>query len=140
MRRLISILALALLATSCSRWRTNEEYLDYLASIVIQYQNKHGSFPEHFSVAHEDSGIILPNRGDKNGNGLIYLRFEPNCFMFRSYGANNKDDKGEGDDLDIYYIGGKKVGRTIFKDYVSKNTDPLFWSIYRELFKNGNGA
>jgi hypothetical protein len=104
------LLTLALAACG-TRWKTNEDYLDYLASIVLKYQSKHGNLPGGFETAHKDSGITLPNRGDKFGNSLAYYQFENRAFMFRSYGTNQKDDLGHNDDLDLYYLDGKKVKR-----------------------------
>lgn len=135
MHRPLIIFLLPLLLVACSRWKTNEEYLDYLASIVLNYQVKHGKLPEHFSVAHDDSGIILPNRGDKNGNGLVYMQFPPNAFVFRSFGRNNKDDSGEGDDLDLYYVRGKKVTRKDFLSHAAAHTDPIRWDSYKAMIR-----
>lgn len=135
MHRTLLILFLPLLLVGCSRWKTNEEYLDYLASIVLTFQVKHGMLPETFSIAHEDSGIILPNRGDRNGNSLVYVRFPPDAFVFRSYGRNNKDDNGSGDDLDIYYVRGKKANRDDFLVHAAAHTDPTRWDIYKGMFR-----
>jgi len=126
---------LLLLVAGCSKWKTNEDYLNYLASLVIQYQNKHGAVPESFDQAHSESGVVLPNRGDKYGRGLAYVDFQPDAFMFRSYGENNQNDLGFGDDLDIYYIAGKKVPREALIAYLKSKKDSYYWDIYGSWFQ-----
>jgi len=126
-----------LVSSGCSKWKTNEDYLDYLASLVIQYQNKKGSVPESFGQAHAESGVTLPNRGDKNGRSLAYVGFQPDAFMFRSYGENNKDDFGLGDDFDIYYIAEKKVTRETLITYLKIKKDSEYWYVYGSMFQKG---
>jgi hypothetical protein len=98
---------------------TNEEYVNYLASIVVQYQRKHGKAPEGFEMAHRESKIVLPHRGDKNG-ALVYRRIGDKAFFLRGYGRDRKDDLGLGDDTDVYYVEMKKVNREEFIQYVEQ--------------------
>src|SRR5690606_6649430 len=103
------------------------DYLNYLASLDIQYQNKHGAVPESFDQAHSESGVVLPNRGDKYGRGLAYVDFQPDAFMFRSYGVNNHNVLGLGVELGIYYIAGKIHIIVIFMEAgfrKNKTTEP----------------
>jgi hypothetical protein len=132
MRILLTILFCFVLFGCFRQWQTNEDYLDYLASIVIRYQDKHGKVPRVFEEAHEESGITLPNRGDINGGSLGYYALPPNAFMFRALGKNRKDDKGLADDLDIYYVNKAKVGR---KEFITElNRDPIYRESYSDLF------
>ena len=133
-RALISATCLLLIGCS-SQWSTNEEYLDYLASIVIDYQSKQGAVPESFENAHNASNVVLPNRGDKYGRTLVYFNFPPDAFMFRSYGTNQKDDLGFEDDLDVYYIKTKKTNRSNFISHIKTQNDPLQWEAFKTVFE-----
>jgi hypothetical protein len=129
--KIFCVISSCLWLIGCSKlWQTNEEYLDYLSSIVIQYQLKHGVVPDNEDKALQESGITLFNRGDINGNSLAYFQLPPNSFMFRSYGRNLKNDKGLSDDLDVYYVNKKKVNRMEFVSEINKNSD------YREIYDN----
>jgi hypothetical protein len=117
----LTIILIALLAflQGHSYPGTNEEYVNYLASIVVQYQKKHGKTPEGFEMAHRESKIVLPHRGDKNG-ALVYRRIGDKAFFFRGFGRDRKDDLGLGDDTDVYYVEMKKVNREEFIQYVEQ--------------------
>lgn len=129
------IVAAILAVSGCSKWKTNEDYMSYLASLVLQYQNKHGAVPEYFELAHTESGVVLPNRGDKYGRGLAYVGFQPDAFMLRSYGENNQNDLGLGDDLDIYYIEGKRVSREDMIAHLKNNQESYYWEVYGSWFQ-----
>lgn len=133
MKILLAFLSLFALVGCSSQWQTNEDYLDYLSSIVIRYQVKHGKISKDFGDVLRESKVILPNRGDIDGYPLVYYVFPPNSFMFRSYGKNRKDDKGLLDDLDVYYINGAKVNRREFISEFSK--DPIYREVYSGLFE-----
>lgn len=47
----VAIVAIVLFLTSFTT-RDNEEYIDYLASLVVRYQQRHGSPPDGFEAAH----------------------------------------------------------------------------------------
>lgn len=119
----IILLILYLFIVSCSnQWQTNEEYLDYLASLAIKYQAKHGKLPIDIEQAIQGTDIILPNRGDLNADPYAYIQIEhTNVFMIRSYGENKNNDKGLADDLDIYYINGEKASREEFISELNKH-------------------
>jgi hypothetical protein len=136
-RRGIVAATLGLVLASCSRGsrEENETYVDHLASLVLRYQERHGSPPQGFEEAHKESGVALPNRGDKYGRPLIYIKCGDRGFMFRANGDNRKDDLGLGDDVDLYYLDGKRVAREEFIAYLKGIDHGDFWLTYRELFE-----
>ncbi|MBN1889307.1 MAG: hypothetical protein JW850_15035 [Thermoflexales bacterium] len=79
---------------------------DTLGAIVLGYQERHGRLPDTFAEAHEESGVVLPNRGDVAGRTLIYVKTGEDSFYFLSYGPNGKNDAGLGDDLKVEYQAG----------------------------------
>ena len=119
---------------SGNTFKSNEDYISYLSSIIVNYQKKHGKTPESFDIAFEESGITLPNRGDINGGSLAYYRMGDNAFMFRATGKNSKDDLGRGDDTDVYYVNQTKVSRDTFIKFVQTDNDRALWQVYHSLF------
>lgn len=86
----------------------NIEYMrDTLAPLVLAFEQSHGEVPESFSQAHDESGIVLPNRGDYYGRSMVYQKRGPNSFRFVSFGANGQYDDGEVDDVVVEFIDGK---------------------------------
>jgi hypothetical protein len=127
------VLGLALVS-----WRTrdNEAYIDDLASLVVRYQYRHESPPDGFEAALGESGVTLRNRGDAYGRSLAYYRFGDRGFMFRAYGANGEDNVGLGDDLDIYYLDGRRVSREAFIRYAQSLDHGNLWQGgYRFVFE-----
>jgi hypothetical protein len=115
---------------------TNEEYLNHLASIVLLYQKKHSKTPEGFEIAHRESKIVLPRRGDKNGNSLLYRKIDDKSFFFRALGQNRKDELGLGDDLDVYYINMEKVDRKEFIQYIKQLDEQIKAEYYLDFFEH----
>jgi hypothetical protein len=134
MKNILLIFLLIFLAGCSSHWNTNEEYLDYLSSLVINYQSKYGKVPEGFDLAHQESGVTLTHKSDLDGNPLIYIDFQPNAFMFRSYGQNDRDDRGSVDDFDVYYVDKKKVTREVLISLLKNKSESFYWAAYSNLF------
>jgi hypothetical protein len=129
------LLALGIAVVSC-RSRDNEAYIDSLASLVVRYQERHGSPPDGFETAHAESGVTLPNRGDAYGRALLYHKFGDRGFLFRAYGTNGKNDFGLGDDLDIYYLDRRRVPREAFIRYLQSLDHEMPWqNAHRFLFE-----
>jgi hypothetical protein len=85
----------------------NRAYIkDKLGGIVLSYKQKHGQLPQTFEQAHDDSKITLLNRGDLYGGAIVYEKVNDNSFYFLSFGANGRDDNGQGDDLKVEYNNG----------------------------------
>ncbi len=72
-RKNLAIVALGFCLTSCTM-RSNDAYIDGLAALVVRYQERHGSPPDRFEAAHQESGVVLPNRGDVQGRPLSYIK------------------------------------------------------------------
>ena len=115
MRYLIVCIAFVILAlgsgcrdsNSPSNRAKNEKYLkETLGLIILDYAKKHGEVPENFEEAHDESGIVLPNRGDYFGQSLAYRKIGKMSFYLHSYGANRRDDGGKGDDIYVEYKSG----------------------------------
>ena len=119
---LVVVISLGVLSWKTHFPGTNREYLRYLASIVMRYRTAHGALPEGFEQAHTDSGIILPNRGDKYGRGLSYIRCDDRAFFLRSVGANHREEQGLGDDESVYWIDANEVDRETFVRYLTGKT------------------
>jgi hypothetical protein len=131
-------LALGLALVSC-RTHDNEAYIDYLASLVVRYQERHGSPPDGFEAALGESGVTLRNRGDAYGRSLAYYRFGDRGFMFRAYGANGEDNLGLDDDLDIYYLDERRVPREAFIQYVQSLDHGNLWQSAHRFVFEGQG-
>jgi hypothetical protein len=116
--------------------QANEEYLNHLASIIVGYQSRHRSIPKSFEVAHQESGVFLPNRGDVNGLALIYHKLGDRAFMFRVYGKNGQDDYGLADDLDVYYLDGHRVGRQEIVAYMKTSDRGDLWMNLKAYFED----
>jgi hypothetical protein len=133
----IILLVLPTFLKGCSYPGTNEEYMNYLASIVLQYQKKHGKVPEGFEIAHRESKIVLPNRGDKNGDPYVYRRVGSKAFFFRGYGRDGKNNLGLGDDTDVYYVETKKVNREEFIQYMEQYMEQSEDKVEAEVMLDG---
>jgi len=130
------LILFAMAGCADNRFKTNEEYLDYLASIVTTYQKKHGATPEQFDQALEESGLMLNHRGDLDGRHLSYFNFGEKAFMFRANGENRQSDLGLLDDTDVYFIEMKKVTRDEFIKYSKTNNGGMYWDACGFLFSN----
>jgi hypothetical protein len=119
---------------------TNEKYMDHIASIVLLYQKKHGKTPEGFEIAHRESKVVLPARGDRNGNPLRYERIDDKTFFFRSLGKNRKGDLGLGDDFDVYYINMEKVDQKEFIQYIKQLDEQIEAEYYLDFFEDCSTA
>ena len=82
----------------------NIEYMqDTLGAIVIEYRDEYGELPQQFDLALSKSDTVLPHRGDRFGQPLIYQKTGQNSFYFLSYGKNGKYENGGGDDIKVIY-------------------------------------
>lgn len=82
----------------------NVEYMrNMLGQIVVEYFEKHGSIPDGFEIALNDSGKTLPNRGDYYGRSMVYQKLSDDSFRFVAFGQNGEYDDGESDDVVVKY-------------------------------------
>ncbi|MUG91563.1 hypothetical protein F7734_03295 [Scytonema sp. UIC 10036] len=107
-KSIISIFLLNLLvachtSTTQQRFQNCSYIKEKPGKIVLDFQKKHDRIPSSFEEAHQDSQVILPNRGDAFGNSLIYRKTGESSFYFLSYGMNGKFEDGQGDDLKVIY-------------------------------------
>ena len=89
--------------------RKNQQHLERIAGIVNRYTQKHHTAPHTVDDALRESCERLPNRGDADGNPYAYLRIGERIFILRSLGANQKNDAGSGDDVQLNYVNGNRV-------------------------------
>ncbi len=136
-RKWLAMGTFGLILTSCSARskEENEKYIDYLASLVVAYRDRHGSLPDTFEQAHNDSGVSLRNRGDRYGGSLAYHKCGDRGFMFRAYGKNRTDDLGLGDDIDVYYLDRNRVTREVFVAYLKTEDHGHSWKVLCILFE-----
>ncbi len=84
--------------------QNNVEYMrNKLGEIVMEYSEKHGSIPEGFEIALNDSDKTLPNRGDYYGRSMVYEKLSDDSFRFIAFGQNGEYDNGEADDVVVKY-------------------------------------
>ena len=80
--------------------RKNRAYLERLAGIAAEYTAQHGEAPDQFDQAydeaHRHSGVILPNRGDADGHGLLYQKLGKRAFALTSERAGVRVDYRDG--------------------------------------------
>jgi hypothetical protein len=110
----------------------NEQYLVSLAKIVIEYKTAKGKLPDTFEEAHEYSHKVLPNRGDKYGHSLIYTSFSGKAFLLRSYGQDNIDNHGLGDDIDVIFLDDKQITREQFLAWAKTVLDAEEYRLLKE--------
>jgi hypothetical protein len=126
---------LVILVGCAKKWNDNQEYMNYLASLIIECRTSQGSLPKNVDEVVSRLNVTLPNRGDLDGNPLFYGKIDNEAFMMRSYGVNRENDFGGGDDLDIYYIEGKPVNRLTFISFLKSYNNGLFWAIFGDQFR-----
>jgi len=90
--------------TDAANKRKNRRYLEYLGNIALQYAEEQGELPEYLSAALDRTGKKLPNRGDADGRGLVYIKLNENEFILRSFGIDGKNNEGGGDDIEVRFI------------------------------------
>lgn len=83
--------------------RKNQKYLEKLAGIINRYSEKNDRLPDSVEEALE-VWEMLPNRGDADGNGYQYIRLSDRIFFMRTLGANQKNDFGAADDVQLNYL------------------------------------
>ncbi len=47
------------------------------------------------------------------------------------------DDLGMKDDLDVYYLDGRRVSRDVFIGYLKTINQGIFWTAHRDSFEKG---
>ena len=102
----------------------NERYLLRLSSIVNRYIEKNHSIPDSSDKAFRDSGEMLPNRGDADGNSYIYIRFSDRIYLLRSFGPNRKNDYGSVDDVVLNYLNGNYVSSKALSNWIESQGTP----------------
>jgi hypothetical protein len=128
---LISFLAFASLF-ACGRRASlseNRQYLIGIASHLNRYKELKGDYPASLDECLKQLNIMLPHRGDANGKTLYYYRFGNEACMLRSVGRNGRDERGQGDDLDIYLVKGKEVDRKGVLEYARKEGGDILTAI-----------
>ena len=102
----------------------NEKYLERLAGIINRYAEANNRTPEIFDDALETSGQMLPNRGDADGNPYLYLPIGDHAFLLKTLGANQKNDSGAADDVQLNYLNGNPVTFEELSNWVEQNGTP----------------
>ena len=87
----------------------NQKYVERLSGIINGYIQRHNRTPLTFDEAVADSGEVLPNRGDADGNPYFYLRISDRIYILRTLGPNGQNDFGQADDIQIDHVAGKSV-------------------------------
>lgn len=102
----------------------NQKYLQRLSLIVNRYIEKNHRVPNSFDEAFAASGEKLPNRGDADGNPLVYIRFSDRIYVMRSFGPNRKNDMGSADDVVLNYLNGNYVSSKEISGWIEVNGTP----------------
>jgi len=102
----------------------NQKYLQRLSLIVNRYIEKNRKVPNNFEEALAGSGERLPNRGDADGNPLVYIRFSDRIYVMRSFGPNRKNDMGSADDVVLNYLNGNYVSSKEISGWIEVNGTP----------------
>lgn len=110
--------------SAASNKAKNQKYLQRLSSIVNRYIEKNHKVPDSFGEAFAASGEMLPNRGDADGNPLVYIRFSDRIYVMRSFGPNKKNDFGSGDDVVLNYLNGNYVSSKELSSWIEVNGTP----------------
>ena len=110
--------------SAASNKSKNQKYLQRLSVIVNRYIEKNHKVPETFGKALDGSGELLPNRGDADGNSLMYIRFSDRIYLLRSFGSNRKNEFGSGDDAVVNYLNGNYVSSKELTSWIESNGTP----------------
>lgn len=102
----------------------NTQYLERLAGIINSYTEANNRTPEIFDDALEASWEMLPNRGDADGNSYSYLRISDRAYVLKTLGANQKNDSGALDDVQLHYLNGNPVTFEELSSYIEQNGTP----------------
>ena len=114
----------------------NQKYLRRLSSIVNRYIEQNHTTPDSFAEAHAVSGEKLPNRGDADGNPYTYIRLSDRIYLLRSYGSNEKNDRGAGDDVVLNYLDGNYVSSKELSTWIPLNgteEEKYMLEVYRAI-------
>ena len=99
----------------------NEKYVERLSAIVDRYIEENQAAPDSFGEALEASGEMLPNRGDADGNSLVYVRLGDRIYVLRTVGRNQKDDR---DDVQVIYLNGNYVSFEDLSKWIESEGTP----------------
>jgi hypothetical protein len=109
--------------------KENERYLRALSATISAFHATNGKLPISIEEAQKATGTMLPNRGDAFGSTLIYYKVANSAFLLRSFGANDSDEHGGGDDVQISVVNGREVSRSELIRYVKSNY-PSEWEAH----------
>jgi len=87
----------------------NQKYTERLSGIINGYIQRHNRTPLTFDEALADSGEVLPNRGDADGNPYFYIRISNRIYILRTLGPKGQNDFGRADDVQISHVAGHSV-------------------------------
>lgn len=121
--------------SAASNKAKNQEYLERLARIINRYTEKNHRAPEIFDDALEASWQMLPNRGDADGNNYSYLQIGDRAFVLKTLGANQKNDSGAADDVQVNYLNGNSVTFEELSNWIEQHGTPDEKFMFDALFK-----
>lgn len=110
--------------SAASNRAKNQEYLERLARIINRYAEKNHRAPEIFDDALNGSWEMVPNRGDADGNNYSYLQIGDRAFVLKTLGANQKNDSGGGDDVQLNYLNGNSVTFEELSSWIEQHGTP----------------
>lgn len=110
--------------SAASNKAKNQEYLERLARIINRYTEKNHRAPGIFDDALGASWEMVPNRGDADGNNYSYLQIGDRAFVLKTLGANQKNDSGADDDVQLNYLNGNSVTLEELSNWIEQNGTP----------------
>lgn len=117
----IGILCCFTYESAASNKRKNQKYLENFAGLINRFSEKNGRPPTNVEEALKAAGQMPMNRGDADGNNYSYIRLSDRIYIMRTAGANQKNDAGGGDDVELNYLNGNSVSFEDLSTWIERN-------------------